>query len=241
MSAGVFKLFPLHSSTLFFEVLVVTILAFVAAKFMKAPLSLSMALVGLLLGLSTSRHLPVDYTFVSTIIVMWLLAPIISLASAFFLERAMIRTRPENIWRRIKLYKFLLIIAGALASYALGANTVGLIVALGGYGVVAELVAVVATLIGSLALSDREINRVGEDMFSLRYSTAFGSLLIATALVEFATLFSIPMSSTQTLSAAVTGTAVSSVHKLISLRPFLVIVAAWVVVPAGCYVIGNLL
>jgi PiT family inorganic phosphate transporter len=235
------EIFPIGGILIVSEALFVIVGAFMLAKALKAPLSLSMSLVALLIGLSTSRHLPIDYSFMSTIIGMWFGAPIIAALFTFLSLKIINRTRPRDVWRRVTLYKTLLIIFSFLASYVLGANTVGLITAVGGFEVPTELAAILAILVGSIFLSDREIRRVGEDIFSLKYSSALIALLISTVLVEFATLIAVPLSSTQSLSAGVLGAGTSYEHKAMSLWPFLMIVAAWIIVPVLCFVIGYFL
>jgi len=241
MSNTVHMIFPLPTTVVLSEALFITVVAFVIASAMRAPLSLSMSLVGLLVGFSTSRHLHMDYAFTSTVIGMWFVAPIIAALFTFLMLKVINKTRPRDVWSRVKVYKSLLVIFSFLASYVLGANTVGLIVAIGGFETFTVLVAVMAILLGSVFLSDREIRRVGEDIFSLKYSNALIALLTSTILVEFATLLAVPLSSTQTLSAGVLGAGASYRHKLMSLRPFLVIVVAWVIVPILCFVIGYFL
>ena len=241
MAYGLHMIFPLSNALLASEALLVTVVAFIIADKMRAPLSLSMSLVGLLVGLSTSRHLQIDYTFTSTIIAMWFVAPIISVVFAFLTLKVINRTKPKDVWRRVRYYKALLVGFSFFASYVLGANTIGMIVAVGGFDILTVFAAILAILFGCLFLSDREIRRVGEDVFSLRYSNALVALVISTILVEFATLLAIPLSSTQTLTAAVLGTGASYANKAISLRPFLVIVVAWIIVPMFCFVIGYFL
>lgn len=241
MSNAVRMVFPFPTAVLMSEALFITVLAFIIANAMRAPLSLSMSLTGLLIGLSTSRHLQLDYAFTWTVIAMWFAAPIIAAIFAFLSLKIISRTRPRDVWYRATLYKILLVIFSFLASYVLGSNTVGLIVAVGGFEVVTVLIAITAILLGSIYLSDREIRRVGEDVFSLKYSNALVALLISTILVEFATFLAVPLSSTQTLSAAVLGAAASYRHKAMSLRPFLVIVIAWIVLPVLCFAVGYFL
>lgn len=241
MSTAIHELFPISSALLVSEALFVTALAFTIANAMGAPLSLSMSLVGLLIGLSASRHLQIDYTYASTVVGMWFVAPVIAVIFTFLLLRVINRTKTADVWRRVRLYKALLIAFSFLGSYALGANTVGLVVAAGGFETMTILVSIIAVVLGIIFLSDREIKRVGEDIFSLKYSNALAALLISTILVEFATVLAIPLSSTQTLSAGVLGAGAAYSHRAMSLRPFLVIVLAWVVLPILCFVIGYIL
>jgi PiT family inorganic phosphate transporter len=223
------------------EALVVTVAAFLGAKALRAPLSLSMSLVALLLGFSTANHLPIDYAYTSTVILMWVVAPIISVVFGFVFLKIIDRARPKNVWRRVMDYKALLVACSFLAAFALGANTIGLIVAVGGFDALDVALSGLAILLGCMLLSEGEIRRVGQDMFSLRYSNALASLLVSTILVEFATFLAVPLSSTQTLSAGVLGAGAAYRHRLFSMRPFMIIVAAWVIVPTLSFLAGYVL
>ena len=131
-----------------------------------------------------------------------------------------------------------LIVLAFTTSYVLGANTLGLIVATGGFNLVAVVVAVVAIFVGTFFLSAREIRRVSEELFLMRYPNATATLATSTLLVEVATLLNIPLSNTQALSAAVFGVGISYKSKFVSVKPFLVIVLSWVVAPLLSFVIG---
>ena len=165
----------------------------------------------------------------------------VALVFGFVFLRTINKVRVQDVWRRITLYKTLLIACSFLAAYVLGANTVGWIVAMGGFDPLTVFTAVPAILLGCVLLSGGEIRRVGQDLFSMRYANALASLLVSTVLVEFATLFAIPLSSTQALSAGVLGAGSSYKNKLISLRPFMVIVAVWIIVPIISFLIGFIL
>jgi PiT family inorganic phosphate transporter len=241
MTYTIQAIFPLGNEAITAEVLFVTIGAFLFAKAVRAPLSLSMAAVALLLGLATSRNLPVNHLYTIKVVGMWLAAPITALVFGFLFLRLIDRIGFTDVWRRIMAYKISLIACSFLAAFVLGANTVGLLVALGGFANDSILGAIIAIVLGCLFLSEGEIRRVGRDMFSLRYPNALSALFVSTVLVEFATVFAIPLSSTQALSASVLGAGLSSGSKLISLRPFLIVVVAWVVVPVLCFGLGYVL
>jgi PiT family inorganic phosphate transporter len=241
MTYSIQAIFPLRDQVVTTEVLAATIGAFLFAKAVRAPLSLSMAMVALLLGLSTGRHLPVNYAYTWKVVGMWVTAPVIAVIFGFLFLRWMDRFGLRNVWRRIEVYKICLIACSFLAAFVLGANTIGLVVALGGFAPESIMGAVVAIILGCVFSSEGEIRRVGQDLFSLRYPNALASLIVATVLVEFATLFAIPLSSTQALAASIVGAGVSSGNKLISLRPFIIIVAAWFIVPMLCFALGYVL
>ena len=176
--------------------------------------------------------------YVAEVAFMWVAAPLIAIAFSFYLLRIINRSKPKNFWRRLQLYKVLLIALALSTSYVLGANTLGLIVATGGFGLTMVALAVVAIFIGAFFLSAGEIRRVSEELFLMRYPNATATLLTSTILVEAATLLKIPLSNTQALSAAVLGAGMSYKSKFVSVKPFLVIVLSWVIAPLLSFAIG---
>jgi PiT family inorganic phosphate transporter len=103
------------------------------------------------------------------------------------------------------------------------------------------MTAVIAILVGSFFLSSGEVKRVSQELFLMRYPDATVSLTISALLVELATLFSIPLSNTQALSAAVLGTGISYKNRFISLKPFMIIFICWIVVPLTSFGIGLII
>ena len=103
----------------------------------------------------------------------------ISIVFAFYLIRIINRSQPINIWRRLQIFKVLVIVLALTASYVLGANTIGLIVATGGYNLQSVAVGVAAIFVGSFFLSSGEIRRVSEGLL-MRYPNATVTLLSST-------------------------------------------------------------
>ena len=130
---------------------------------------------------------------------------------------------------------------GFSTSYVLGANTLGLIVAIGGFDNISVIAAIVAILIGSFFFSSGEIRRVSQEFFLMRYPNATVSMLASTILVGIATFFNIPVSNTQALSAAVFGTGVSYKSKFVSIKPFLKIILGWVIAPIFSFIMGYII
>jgi PiT family inorganic phosphate transporter len=220
------------------EALLVAIIIFVVADLIRVPASISMSLVGLLAGLSIANGVLTNSAYVAEVVAMWVAAPLIAIVFAFYLIRIINRRWPENIWRRLQTYKILLIVLAFSTSYVLGANTLGLIVATGGFDLTTVIAAIVAIFIGTFYLSAGEIRRVAQELFLMRYPNATATLVVSTVLVEVATVLNIPLSNTQALSAAVFGTGVSYKSKFVSLKPFLLIVLSWVIVPLLSFTIG---
>jgi PiT family inorganic phosphate transporter len=241
MIASAHVLLPNPTIQLQSEALLVAILVFVVAYLIRVPIPLTMSLVGLLVGLAVSRNMPISSPFVTNVLIMWFTAPVIGVASAFYLTRILSKTHPKNFWRRIQTYKIFIITLSFTSAYVLGANTIGLLVATGGFSSLTLVVAIPAILLGSFYLSAGEIRRVSQELFLMRYPNATVALSISTLLVELATIFSIPLSNTQALSSAVFGAGLSYRTRLMSTKPFMIIIAGWITAPVVSFAIGLII
>ena len=241
MNRSVGILLPNASATLRAEALLVAILVFVVADVIRVPMSLNMSLVGLLAGISVDAYSPARISFAVEVALTWVAAPLVAFALAFCLIRFLNKGWPKNLWRRLQTYKVLLIILSFSSAYVLGANTLGLVVATGGFNEATVLIGVAAIFVGSFFLGERVIRRVSEELFLMRYANATVTLVTSTILVEVATFFNIPLSNTQTTASAVFGTGLSYRNKFVSLKPFLTILAGWVIAPLFSFGIGLLL
>ncbi|MDG6905590.1 MAG: inorganic phosphate transporter [Nitrososphaerota archaeon] len=235
------SLIPGLNLSLAIEILLVTIFLFAAAKLIRVPASLSMSLSGLMIGLSVARGFQISQPFVERLVIAWAAAPFLSILTVFFSIKVLTRMNPKDIWRRIRIYKITLLLASFFAALALGANTIGLIVTIGGFNAMDITIAIVAIFFGTFFLSAGAIKSIGQDVFALRYSNAMIALFVSTLLVEVATFFSIPISSTQTLASGVFGAGLSYKYRYIAIRPFLVVAASWVMMPSLAFLLGLIL
>ena len=211
--------------------LLVALAIFALATYLRVPLSLIMALVGVSVGMSIKLGYSLDVPLVSVIAATWVLAPIISITVAFLLNRGFIQFKPRNVWRFALGLKISLILVSFLTAFTLGANTLGFIEQVSGLRGFSSLYLIGGIVAGSVFLSRGVIRRVGQEMYLMRYSNAFVSLVVSSVLVEGATLFGIPLSNTQTLTSSVFGTGLSYRNKIIEMKPFLITVATWVISP----------
>ncbi|MCL4333516.1 MAG: anion permease [Candidatus Thermoplasmatota archaeon] len=209
--------------------LLISIIAFILATVLRSPLSLTMVLVGTVIGISIHLGRIPEENLLLLIVIMWVASPIMSIAISYFFNKSMVKRNPRNIWKTATTLKWLLVGAAFFTSFTLGANTLGFILNLVGGGTLVTAVMVVGIVIGSIFFSEGAIRRVGEEMYSMRYSSAVVSLLGSAALVEAATILGIPLSNSQTLSASVVGSGLSYKFKAINFRPFLLIVETWVI------------
>jgi inorganic phosphate transporter, PiT family len=241
MMQSVSILLPNASSMLRAEALLVAIIIFVIAYRIRVPMSLSMALVGLLAGLSIAGKSPANGTFVGGVVLTWLFVPLIAFGLAFGLIRLLNKIQPTNFWHHLQAYKVIIVVASFTTAYVTGANTLGMIVAAGGFDSASVLAAIAAIFVGSFFLSEGAIRRVSEEFFLMRYTSAAVTLVTSSILVEVATFLNIPLSITQTTSTAVFGVGLSYRTKFVSTKPFLKVLAGWVIAPLLSFAIGLLI
>ncbi|MEM0155459.1 MAG: inorganic phosphate transporter [Thermoplasmataceae archaeon] len=219
----------------------VAFLLFIAAYLMRAPLSLTMVLVGVSVGLSLHYGYSINTGFISIVILAWVVAPIGSIAFAYLLSVGLRKWNPRNFWSEISLLKVLLVVVSFLTAFTLGANTLGLIANMEGFDVYVIISMLLGIVIGSVFLSRGIIKRVAQEMYLMRYSNALTSLLVSSIFVEVATILSIPLSNTQTLTSSVFGTGMSYRTKAIYLGPFLLVAGSWLVSPIAGLILGYLI
>jgi len=213
---------------------------FVIAAIVRVPLSLVMALVGVSIGIALKLGITSNWPIFRDIIITWIAAPVGSIAAAFYLKRRLDRLRPKNVWNYAISIKLLLIAVSFFTSFTLGANTLGFIDEIArvkGYLIVFPIIGII---VGTLFLSRGISKRVGEEMYSMRYTSAFVSLIVSSFLVEIATIFGFPLSNTQTLTSSVFGSGLSYRTKALDALPYILTVAMWVVSPTIGIVLGYI-
>ena len=225
----------LSSQTLLI-VLAITMALFLVAHFSRLPLSLTHILPALLAGVSLAFS-PYFFLMISA----WIAAPGAALVAAPLIARVSIRLGTNDFWDKIELYKALLILVSFTFAFTLGANTIGLIVAVVGFGGLAVPLAIVGVVVGTFFMSAGEIRRVTSDMFDLGYSNAMSSMLTSAVLVEASTLVGIPMANTMVQNTAVFGAGISYRTKFFSAKPFFFVALSWIVFPAAGIAAGVLI
>jgi PiT family inorganic phosphate transporter len=209
-------------------VLTITLALFVIAHFARLPLSLTHTLPALLAGVALAFT---SYFFV--MILAWMAAPVAALVATPPIARLVAKSGANDIWAKIEVSKALLIILSFLFAFTLGANTIGLIVAVEGFGGLAVPLAIAGVVVGTFFMSAGEIRRVTSDMFDLGYSNAMSSMLTSAVLVEASTLAGIPMANTMVQNTAVFGSGISYKTKFFSTKPFFLVAMSWIVFPVA--------
>ena len=96
MINSVDTLLPNATSILRAETMLVAVVVFVFAYKFRAPMSLSMSIVGLLAGLSIAGKSLANGLFVGEVVLTWVIVPLVSFALAFYLIRFLNRRWPET-------------------------------------------------------------------------------------------------------------------------------------------------
>lgn len=239
MSHAATELLP-YSDRLTMILFLISILIFLVAQLLKAPLSLTLAIVGTAVGLALRNNLPIDFSYIKFLVVAWVLSPVIAIVGGYVLGRATSRIHMDKTWDVTIVLKILLLVVSFLTAYTLGANTIGLLGAFAGFGIYLVVAVLSGIVVGSLFLSKGILKRVGEDMFSMRYLSALTSLVVSSVMVEAATLFSLPLSNTQTLTSAIFGHGLSFRVKAMYSHPYLLVVLTWMVAPLTGLALGYI-
>ena len=224
------------SSQTVLTLLAITLALFVVAHFARLPLSLTHILPALLAGVSLAFT---SYFFL--MILSWMAAPAAALVATPLIARLAARPGANDFWAKIEAYKVLLILVSFLFAFTLGANTIGLVVAMEGFGGFAVPLAIVGIVVGTLFLSAGEIRRVSSDLFNLGYSNAMSSMLTSAVLVEASTLVGIPMANTMVQNTAVFGAGLSYKTRFFSAKPFFLVALSWIVFPVAGVAAGVLI
>ncbi len=225
---GVSALLPVNNALFITIALSVSIVIFIYAHFKKIPNSLSFTFASVILGISTAAGLSINFAFVLMMVLFWVLTPIVSIALTLAMMKGSRRIIDQkNIWKTINKIKILLVIVSFFTAFTLGANTIGFV-----YSAIPSdgsnfIIVVIALIFGSMALSGRELNKIGNEIIPFRYLNSITSQLGSAIIVEVATLFGIPMSNTQAFTMSVYGAGLSYKNRLLIKKPAIDIAKAW--------------
>ncbi|MGC8628749.1 MAG: inorganic phosphate transporter [Candidatus Micrarchaeia archaeon] len=244
LKKGVETILPVKNELLIAGVFSIAILVFLLADKTRVPLSLTISFTSMLIGLSVGMGAPINWYFILLIFAFWIFMPLLSLFSlpglmSYFTKRL----KKGSIWNKVAAMKVLLIIISLFTSFTLGANTIGLIYASVPYGneLAKEAVAIAAILVGSIFLSEGELERIGNEIVPLRYLNALLSQLVSSIEVEVATLFGVPLSNTQTFTASLYGIGYGYKARLMRRRPAYAIISVWTLSAALSFLLAFLL
>lgn len=220
----------------------------VLLTYRKLPISLSQVAVGAAVGAATVTGIQVNWVFTLMIALSWLLTPVAGFIVADALSVLTLRLgkRVRGVFTQNIMYSYLAILSGVYASYALGANTVGLIIGMvdtpASQHLLVSVVFGLATVLGMLLFSRGTTLSVAEDIVGLNPSASFASQMGGAATVHAFTQFGIPVSVSQAVVGGIFGAAIPRKFVVRNDRLTREIVLGWTVAPllgAGFALVVN--
>jgi inorganic phosphate transporter, PiT family len=202
------------------------------------PVSSSQAIVGAMVLIGVIRS-DLDVASLVKIVICWVSTPVgaglITIVLYFTIGKLANLLAP-SLFMYDRSIRWLLIIAGSYASYALGANNVANVT--GPFAGPGGLTPFWATLIGSAAIalgvltySRKVMMTVGQGLVQLNAFTALITSISAAATVHVFAIIGVPVSSGQAIIGAVLGAGILKGTKSINKRNLFKILFAWIGAP----------
>ncbi|MEM2002245.1 MAG: inorganic phosphate transporter [Candidatus Methanomethylicaceae archaeon] len=212
----------------------VTFAMLILATTLRLPLPITQALYGASLGSALFMGMPIDWTNVWSVFLSWMATPISAMFIAYILTKTTRKLTFKGVQETIVTYGILTVGTSFYTAYALGANTLGLIIGVVGrdLGEIQTLIlAIIATALGGFLMGERVARTVGEGMASLGPATGFSSQFSAALVVHLFTQLGMPVSISHSVIGGVLGGGLGKgVHALG--RGFLArLVILWTLVP----------
>lgn len=214
---------------------------------LRLPLSLSQVLVGAGWGLALANGARVATTYSATVVVSWLLSPVLGFCVSAIIESVVLKLgrRAKDVLALNRSYANLTLIAGFYAAYTLGANTLGLVVGLFSSSVGDRLSLSVAlsaaTIIGILFLSKGTVRSVADNLVGLNPSTALSAQFGGAMSVHAFTQLGLPVSISQVVIGGMNGAASVKRVAITNKRIIQQVIAGWTVGPMAGAVLSFLL
>ncbi|MGC9176035.1 MAG: inorganic phosphate transporter [Thermoplasmata archaeon] len=240
MRSTTIALFPSNNILLFY-VLFGTLVIFIIAQILRVPISLTMALVGIGIGLMFHYDNFNNALIALKIVIFWIIAPLSAILLSLLLGYLYTKISFQNIWNFTSAVKILLLIVSFFSAFTLGENTLGLILNISGFSTLSITLIIIGTALGAYFLSEGVLKRISFEIYSMRYSTSLIAITTSTLLVELATIFSIPLSNTQTMTLGIVGVGLSYKARYIIINPLLKILAFWIISPVIGIIFGIII
>ncbi len=219
--------------------LFIAIIIFIIADIKRVPQALTITLTSILIGMNVALNMGLNMHLIVSIVAFWISMPIIAFLFMLIVMTWISRRTPKRrIWLYARIVKLVLVITSFFTAFTLGANTIGLIGALLPQSDTMLILVLAAIVVGGVFLSSGPLGRVGSDIIPMRYINAVGSQFMSALVVEVATLFRIPLPSTDSFISSVYGAGVSYSRRIIRTRPFVTIVGLWIITALVSFVAG---
>jgi len=241
------QILPTLSSSGLIVILVTGLSVMAVVTFFRLPLSLSQVLVGAGWGLALGYGFPVVNTYSLTVIVSWVLSPVLGFCVSAIIETVMLRFghRAKDVLSLNRTYARLTLIAGFYAAYTLGANTVGLVAGLFssrlGDSLLLSIVLSAATVVGIMFLSKGTVRSVSDNLVGLSPSMALSAQFGGAVSVHVFTQLSLPVSISQVVVGGMSGAASVKRVAITNKRIIQQVIAGWTIGPLAGVIISFLL
>jgi PiT family inorganic phosphate transporter len=243
LNGGILPAVPTSSLV---SILVSSLLVMTVVTLFHIPLSLSQVIVGAGWGIALATGVGL-HVYSLLVLASWILSPVVAFAASAMTETIVVRLgrHVKGIMTLNRLYADLTLIAGFYAAYALGANTLGLLVGLFTPSLPdpfpLSLVLSASTAVGILFLSRGTVRSVADNLVGLSPSTAMSAQFGAAFSVHLFTELGLPVSVSQAVIGGMSGAASVKQIAIINKRIVRQIVVGWTVGPIAGAVISFLL
>ncbi len=206
----------------------IAIVLFILAYKLRIPQSLSIIFTSLIIGMDIALNITIHNIFLLKLFLFWFIAPVISIIFSLIIIQIGYKRRSKNIFKTLKFIKLFSIIFAFLSAFTLGANTIGLLlVAMPNY-IYSVLALIFGIIFGSVFLNKQGLNRISNEIISLRYLNSLISQASSFLFVEIATIFGIPVSSTQIFITSLYGIAFGNKQRVLIKKTLFSIISSWV-------------
>ena len=213
----------------------------------RLPLSLSQVIVGAGWGLALATGAQIGLTYSVAVVLSWLLSPAFGFLVSAIIESTVLRLgrRAKDVLALNRVYATLTLVAGFYAAYALGANTIGLVVGLFPSSAVdplhLSLAFSAAAVLGTLFLSKGTVRSVADNLVGLNPSTALSAQFGGAVSAHLFTQLGLPVSISQAVIGGMTGAASVKRIAVTNKRIIQQVIAGWTIGPMAGAAISFLL
>ncbi|MHC9539673.1 MAG: anion permease [Vulcanimicrobiota bacterium] len=223
-------------------------LAITILNILKLPISTAQAVVGSILGIGMMTH-NVRFEGLGKILFCWFIAPIgaaLLVIPLYLILGHFYNSLRLNIFQRDSILRWGLIIVGAYASYAMGANNVANVAAVFvGKNMlsvqVASLIGGASIALGILTFSKGVMITIGRGLVKLDAFSALMAVLAEALTVHVFAIIGVPVSTSHAIIGAIVGIGVVRGIKSVKVRSLIGIMVGWFIAPLLSFVIAIMI
>ncbi len=192
-------------------ILLASLTVMVALTRLSIPIALTQVAVGSAIGIGLAETQGINWQFGTIVLVSWLLSPAVAFGLSIIFHAGILRLPlyVRNLLALNRLYAYLTLLSGMYAAYALGANTIGLIIATFASSAtdlgLLTLTFAFATVAGMVSFGKGTTRSVAENIVGLSPSSAMAAQLGGAFTVHGFTQGGIPISISQAVVGGVMG------------------------------------